>query len=346
MQAIILAGGKGTRLRPLTVYTPKPIVPLANKPFIFYQIEILARAGITDIALSLNYQPNKIEDLLGDGSELGVNIRFVTEPSPMGTGGAYKFAADPEKGAAIVLNGDIFTDLNISDIVSEHKKHKAAATIALKPVDDPSRYGLVETDEDGRVLRFLEKPGKGDISEESTNTINAGIYILEPEILGLIQENANTSFEYDVFPKILDVGLEFCSYGMGETYWRDIGNPQSYLDAHLDLIGGRLSGFGEPDSSAPDVATTGTVDKVSVFGTGCVIKPGATVSNSVLGHGVVVEERAVVESSVVWSHTRLSSGCEIRNAFIGRGSHIGRNVIANTGTVVGDKASIPDYSRI
>jgi mannose-1-phosphate guanylyltransferase len=158
MQALILAGGKGTRLRPLTVYTPKPIVPVLNKPFLLYQIEILRRAGIKDITLSLSYQPDKIERLLGNGSEYGVNLRFITEPSPMGTGGAYKFAAEAIRETTVVFNGDILTDLDISKVVKFHTEKKAEATIVLTPVEDPSAYGLVETDNDLKVLRFREKP--------------------------------------------------------------------------------------------------------------------------------------------------------------------------------------------
>ena len=158
MQALILAGGKGTRLRPLTVYTPKPVVPVMNRPFLLYQIEILAKAGVTDVVLSLSYQPDKIEDLLGDGSDHGVRLTYITEPNPMGTGGAYRFAADYLTEATIVLNGDILTDLDISKLVKFHQKNGSAATLAIKQVDDPTAYGLVETNADARIVRFLEKP--------------------------------------------------------------------------------------------------------------------------------------------------------------------------------------------
>ena len=158
MHALILAGGKGTRLRPLTVYTPKPIVPFLNRPFLLYQIEILQRAGIKDITLSLSYQPDKIEHILGDGSDYGVNLRFITEPSPMGTGGAYKFAASDIRETTIVLNGDILTDLDITKVIEFHREKKATATIVLAPVENPAAYGLVETAPDGKVLRFIEKP--------------------------------------------------------------------------------------------------------------------------------------------------------------------------------------------
>lgn len=346
MQALILAGGRGTRLRPLTVYTPKPIVPVVNRPFLMYQIEILARAGIEDITLSLSYQPDKIEDLLGDGSELGVNLRYMTEPSPMGTGGAYKFAADPAHGTTVVLNGDILTDADLSKILEQHRQNAATATIALVPVEDPSAYGLVQTGPNGTVQRFLEKPKAEELAELAINTINAGIYVLEPAILDLIPQGENRSFEYDVFPSVLEAGMPFYAYMLEKEYWRDIGTPASYLQAHHDFLDGTIKGFSFENIRAADFATAAFVDKTSVIGEGCVIKPNARILNSTLGPGVNVEEKAVIENSVIWAHTRVSSAAEVRDSIIGRSCHIGRNVIVNAGAVLGDKASVPDYSRV
>ncbi|NOT49287.1 MAG: NDP-sugar synthase [Acidobacteria bacterium] len=346
MQALILAGGKGTRLRPLTVYTPKPIVPVVNRPFLLYQIEILSRAGISDIVLSLSYQPDKIEDLLGDGSEFGVRLRYVTEPTPMGTGGAYRFAADEIRETTIVLNGDILTDLDISDLIAFHRNQQAEATISLVRVEDPSTYGLVEIDPESRVKRFLEKPAKEDVAELGMNTINAGVYVLEPSILDLIPVGENRSFEYDVFPKILENGKAFCGYVMEKNYWRDLGNPKSYLEAHRDFFAGGISGFVIDRSAVSDIATAALVDKGSVIGTGCVIKPGAKVTLSAIGQGVHIDEKAVVENSVIWSHTRISAGAEIRNAIVGRSCHIGRNATVTEGSVLGDKTSLSDYTKV
>src|SRR5215467_16398784 len=183
MQALILAGGKGTRLRPLTVYTPKPIVPICNKPFLLYQIDTLKRAGVTDITLSLSYQPEKIEQILGDGSNFGVKLKYTVEPQPMGTAGAYKFAEDLIREPTVVFNGDVLTDLDLKAMIREHNERKATATIVLTPVDNPESYGLVETDTDGRVQRFVEKPKPG---ETDCRNINAGAYVLEPQVLDLI----------------------------------------------------------------------------------------------------------------------------------------------------------------
>jgi NDP-sugar pyrophosphorylase family protein len=222
---------------------PKPIVPFANRPFVLYQIEMLERSGITDITLSLNYQPDKIVDILGDGGNYGVRLTYVTEPAPMGTGGAYKFAFQNESESAIVLNGDILTDVDVAKIVSRHVESSADATIALTPVPDPSRYGLVETAADGRISRFLEKPDAAEVENLGTNLINAGIYILEPSMLKMVKGVENASFEYEVFPKALDSGLHLNSFSLNDSYWRDIGTPESYIEAHMDLLGGKIPGF-------------------------------------------------------------------------------------------------------
>jgi mannose-1-phosphate guanylyltransferase len=345
MQALILAGGKGTRLRPLTVYTPKPIVPILNRPVLQYQIEVLARAGITDITLSLSYQPNKIEDLLGDGSQLGVSLRFVTEPSPMGTAGAYKFAAGAIRETTVVFNGDILTDVDISAVVETHLAKKAEATILLTPVEDPSKFGLVETGKQGEVLRFLEKPSPETLAELDTKNINAGVYVLEPSVLDRITENENRSFEYDVFPSMIQDRRTFFSHVLSGEYWRDVGTPASYLAAHHDFLSGKVKHFSESEDTVSDVATTAEIDKVSVIGEGCVIKPHARISNSVLGPGVHVDEKASIVDSVIWAHTRISTAAEIDGAVIGKSCYIGRNCRVGSGAVLGDKASLPDYSQ-
>ncbi len=346
MQSIILAGGKGTRLRPLTVYTPKPIVPFANRPFLLYQIELLRRAGVKDITLSLNYQPDKIEHLLGYGLEYGVNLRYITEPAPMGTGGAYKFASEGINETTIVFNGDILTDVDIAKVIEFHKKNKAEATIVLTPVENPSAYGLVESDTNGKVLRFLEKPKGAELENLTTNNINAGIYILEPGVLDLIPTGENYSFEYNVFPDLLKNEKPFFAFILDKHYWRDIGTPESYLTAHLDLLNGKIKGFEVEKSGNSEIATAAQIDKLSVIGNDCIIKPNVQIINSVIGEGVHIEEKAVIENSVIWAHTRINSAAEIKNAIIGRGCYIGRNAIISKGVVLGDKTSLTDYTKI
>ena len=346
MQALILAGGKGTRLRPLTLYTPKPVVTVLNRPFLSYQIEILRRAEIRDITLSLNYQPDKIEQIMDDGSQYGVNLRYLTEPAPMGTGGAYKFAEDAIRETTVVLNGDVLTDLDISAVIAFHRSRKSEATIVLTPVENPSAYGLVESADDGRVLRFIEKPKPETIAELTTKNINAGIYILEPSVLDLIPTGENTSFEYDVFPALLNGNRSFFAFVMAENYWRDIGTPESYLQAHQDFTNGDIKSFDLEKSAEADVSHTAEVDGKSIIGANCIIKPQARIVNSVLGAGVHVEEKAVIENSVILAHTRIAGGARIEKAVVGRSCHIGKNAVVSPGAVLGDKTSLTDYTKI
>ncbi|MER3430823.1 MAG: hypothetical protein C4324_07225 [Blastocatellia bacterium] len=345
MKALILAGGKGTRLRPLTVYTPKPIVPIANRHFLIYQIEILARAGINDITLSLGYQPNRIEDVIGDGRELGVTLSFVTEASPLGTAGAYRFAAGAEPETMIVLNGDILTDLDISSLISFHRKTGAEATISLAMVEDASKYGLVVFDSENRVLEFREKPAPYEIPVEGS-AINAGIYVLEPAVAKSIAEGENASFEYQVFPALLAAKRPFYAFPMNGSYWRDIGTHENYLAANLDILKGRIGNLGENRISGAEIATKAFVDQLSLIGEKSVVKPGAQVLNSVIGPGVQIEEKAFVENSVIWQYSRVATSASVKGAIIGAGSHIGRNAKIGPGRVLGNRAVIPDYSVI
>ena len=342
MQALILAGGKGTRLRPLTVYTPKPIVPICNRPFLLYQIDTLRRASITDITLSLSYQPNKIEQLLGDGSDYGVKLKYTVEPQPMGTAGAYKFAEDLIREPTVVFNGDILTDLDLKAVIREHSEHKAIATIVLAPVDNPSVYGVVETESDGRIRRFIEKPKPYEIT---CNTINAGTYILEPKVLDLIPAGENHSFEYGLFPELLKRKEVFFAHVPSRTYWIDIGTPERYLRVNQDLLGNRVGRIHLKERRGDfDSATAAEIDERSMIGDGCQIKPGAQIVNSVLGQGCFVEERARVENSVIWPHTRVGTAALVSGAVVGRGCHIGRSAVVGSGSVLGDKTSLTDYT--
>ncbi len=343
MQALILAGGKGTRLRPLTVYTPKPIVPVCNRPFLLYQIDTLKRAGVTDITLSLSYQPDKIEQLFGDGSDFGVRLGYAVEPQPMGTAGAYKFAEEIIREPTVVFNGDIVTDLDLRAVIREHDERKAVATVVLAPVENPAVYGVVETEEDGRVKSFSEKPGADEVS---VNTINAGTYILDPKILDMIPAGQSYSFEYDLFPDLLRRGESFYAHVPRDAYWLDIGAPARYLQVHHDLLAGRVRGIQLSRRRGEcELATAAEVDRLSVLADDCTIKPGAQVVNSVLGEGVHVGEKARIENSVIWPHTRVGSNAHVSNAVVGRGCHIGRSALVGAGAVLGDKTSLTDYTQ-
>src|SRR5256885_6773800 len=250
MKGLILAGGKGTRLRPLTINTPKPVVPVANSPFLLYQVDLMRSAGIEDIILSLSYQPRKIEDLLKDGTDYGVRIRYAVEASPLGTGGAFKNAEEHIDSTSVVFNGDVLTDINLAAVVAHHKAKQAVATIVLTPVENPSAYGLVETSSDGWIQRFIEKPGPDEIT---CNTINAGIYVLEPSVLKYMPKGEPYSFERGLFPALLEHKEPVLSFVM-DTYWIDIGTPRKYLEVHQDILSGKFVSKRVP-ASALDRAT-------------------------------------------------------------------------------------------
>lgn len=344
MQSVILAGGKGTRLRPLTIHTPKPVVPIVNRPFLDYQIDLLKRAGVHDITLSLSYQPGKIEELFADGSDHGVRIHYAVEASPLGTAGAYRNAEEHLRETAIVFNGDVLTDMDLETIVAYHKERKAAATIVLVPVENVSAFGVVETDDDGRVRRFLEKPKAG---ETEANTINAGCYILEPHILNYVPEGESYSFEYQLFPALLQAGEPFYAYTWN-GYWLDIGTPQRYLQAHYDLLANKVALHHFEHPLLPGFAGEGEpprIDAVSVIDPSCTIKSGVEISNSVIGPNCLIEDKARIENSVIWAGARIGNATVIQNSIIGRGVLIGRSA-AVSGAVLGDKTSLTDYTSV
>ena len=236
MKAVILAGGEGTRLRPLTLTTPKPVVPVVDRPFLRHQLDLLARAGVREVVFSVAYRPERVEAVFGDGSAFGVRIRYAVEDTPLGTGGAVRNALPLLDERTIVLNGDVLTDVDLAAVVARHEAEGASATILLTPVPNPAAYGLVETDPDGRVRRFLEKPRPEQIT---TNTINAGIYVLETRVLDLMPEGVNYSIERGFFPALLARGDRVLG-PVHRGYWIDIGTPDKYLQVHRDILNRRF----------------------------------------------------------------------------------------------------------
>lgn len=341
MQAVILAGGKGTRMRPLTLHTPKPVMPIVGVPFLLYQLELLKRVDIQDVVLSLSYQPQKIEDVIGDGSRFGVRIRYTVESQPAGTAGAYRNAKERDDSPTVVLNGDILADVDMYSVLEFHRERKAAVTIVLAPVENPRAFGLVETGEDGRVARFLEKPS-GD-EEITTNTINAGIYIIEPDVLRHVPAGEVYSFEYDLFPSLLAKEVPVYGY-VTERYWRDIGTPRRYLDANLDVLAGKLSRMPTPQRARGErVDERAVVDERSWIDPSATIKAGAQITNSVVEANCVVEEKAVVENCVIRRSTRIGSQADVRNSLAGMSCHIGR-FAAIESVALGDKSVLTDYT--
>jgi mannose-1-phosphate guanylyltransferase len=279
--AVLLVGGEGTRLRPLTYETPKPMLPVMNRPFLEHQVEHLRSHGVDRIVLACGYRPDAIRAHFGDALE------YVVEPEPLGTGGAIAFAARGIGETFVVANGDILTDLDVTALVGFHRERSARMTIALHPVADPSRYGVVVTDREGAVTAFVEKPAPGTLD---SNTINAGTYVVEPDVLDLVPSGRTVSVEYDVFPRLAGAGLHARSF---TGYWRDIGTPESYREANVE----RLPEGGLIDPSAV-VAADASVTR-SVVGPGCRVEAGAHVRGSVLLAGAVVAAGRNVENQVV-----------------------------------------------
>jgi NDP-sugar pyrophosphorylase family protein len=340
MKGLILAGGKGTRLRPLTLNTPKPIVPVANEPFLLYQLDLLLSGGIDEVILSLSYQPRKIEDLLKDGADYGIHIRYAVEGTPLGTGGAFKNAEEHIDSTTVVFNGDILTGLDLSAVIAQHKRTGAVATIVLTPVENPSAYGLVETAADGSVQRFIEKPGPDEIT---CNTINAGVYVLEPSVLRHMPKGEPYSFERGLFPTLLENKESVQSFIL-DNYWIDIGTPKKYLEVHQDILAGRFQSRRIPAMAVS--ASPSMVEGNSIIDADVTIRPGARITNSVIGRNCKIEEGARVIDSVIWAGTTLDADAHVEGAILGKGCYVGRNAVLRPGVVLGDKTVVTDFSQL
>ena len=344
MKGLILAGGKGTRLRPLTINTPKPVVPVANSPFLLYQIDLMRSAGIQEIILSLSYQPRKIEDLLKDGSDYGVWIRYAVEGTPLGTGGAFKNAEEHIDSTSVVFNGDVLTSVDLAAVIALHKAKRAVATIVLTPVENPSAYGLVETTHDGWIQRFIEKPGPDEVT---CNTINAGIYVLEPSVLGYIPKAEPYSFERGLFPTLLERKEAVLSFIL-DQYWIDIGTPQKYLEVHQDILSQKFMSPRVPARVFERNLLPGTagVDEKSIIDSGVTIRDGVRIENSVIGKNCKIDEGAQIVDSVIWSGNTIDAGARVWQSIVGKGCYIGRYAILRPGVVLGDKTVVTDYSQL
>jgi NDP-sugar pyrophosphorylase family protein len=351
MKAILLAGGKGTRLRPLTIHTPKPIVPIFNRPFLHYQLDLLKHVPeIDEVILSLNYQPRRIEEMFGDGSDTGLGIRYVVEPAPLGTAGAVRYAGESLRESIVVFNGDVLTQVDLAAVIALHRERRAKATIVLTPVANPSAYGLVETDPDGNIQRFLEKPNADEIT---CDTINAGIYVLEPETFDRIPKEVPWSIERSFFPSLIERAETFIAY-VDRGYWIDIGTPEKYMQVHCDIMDGRyrMPPFATVPSTAwvaPDarIEEGAIVEGPCFIDEGVVVKAGARIGPySVVGRQCHVEEHALIDHSIVWANTRISQDAIVRRSILGRHCHVGRNALVEDGVVLGDKSVVTDYSRL
>lgn len=309
MRAIVLVGGFGTRLRPLTLTVPKQMLPVGNRPMIEEVVGHLARHGIDDVVLSLGYKPDVFQAAYPDGTCAGVRLHYAVEPSPLDTAGAIRFAAESAGVAErmVVVNGDVLTDLDVAELVRFHDGHGGLATIALTPVDDPSAFGVVPTDGDGRVLAFIEKPPR---DEAPTNLINAGTYVLEPAVLDRIATGRRVSIEREVFPALAADGALYAM--ASDTYWLDTGTPAKYLQAHLDLADGRRGGTPSAVDPEAEVDPGARVER-SFVGAGCHVAGGADVVDSVLLHGATVGKGATVHRSIVGPGADVGAGAVVED---------------------------------
>lgn len=352
MKAILLAGGKGTRLRPLTIHTPKPIVPIFGRPFLHYQIDLLKQVPeIDEVILSLNYQPRRIEEIFGSGDELGVKLRYVVEPLPLGTAGAVRYAGESLEESVVVFNGDVLTEVDLAAVLRLHRERRAKATIVLTPVDNPAAYGLVETEDDGAVRRFIEKPSANEIS---CNTINAGIYILEPDTFDRIPKEIPWSIERSYFPSLIERHETFVAY-VYRGYWIDIGTPEKYRQVHRDIMDGRYSAppFHNGAARSAWIAADARVEEGAHLEAPCfvdagsIVKTGARVKPySVLGRQCQVEEDAEIDAAIIWANSRVGREAHVRGSILGRHCHVGRNASVGEAVVLGDKSVVTDYSRL
>ena len=352
MKAIVLAGGFGTRLRPLTLNTPKPIVPIFDRPFLYHQIEHLRQLPeIDEVILSLNYRPDEVERVIGHGADAGIAVRYVVEPTPLGTGGAIKYAAAGVDGTVVVFNGDVLSDTDLQKVVQLHRERAAQATIVLTPVENPSAYGLVETDESGNVRRFLEKPDPNDIT---CDTINAGIYVLETNTFDRIPSDTSWSIERKYFPSLVERGETFVAH-VDRGYWIDIGAPDKYIQAHRDIMSGRCHAhpFNGTGTDRPWIGANAVVAPDAQVAGPCFVADNARIesgarieANSVIGPSVVVGAKAVIDGSIIWSGTTVGEEATIRDAIVGRNVHVEDHATLGPGAVVGDGTLITSYSRM
>lgn len=306
MQALILVGGEGTRLRPLTSTVPKPVVTLVDRPFLAFMLEWLAGHGIEDVILSCGFKADRVRAVLGDGSALGVRLTYREEPRPLGTGGAMKFCEDLLDDRFLMLNGDVLTDIDLRAQIEQHESTGATGTLALVPVPDPSNYGLVRTSGTA-VTEFIEKPQR----DVGINTISAGAYVLERSVLELLEPGTKASIERDVFPRLVGNGLHART---SDRYWLDIGTPERYLQGTFDILEGRVATHVRATDGVVGGPVAGTVEGPAVLGPGAEVAASSTVARAVVldgarvGEDCVLRDCVVVPGGVVPDGTRAEAG--------------------------------------
>ncbi len=351
MKAVIMAGGEGTRLRPLTSNQPKPLMPLANRPMMEHVVHLLKEHGFEEVVVTLAFLPQTIRTYFGNGAEFGVQMAYATEETPLGTAGSVRNAQAQLGETFLVISGDVLTDIDLSALVAFHKEKGAMATIALKSMENPLEFGIVITREDGSIERFLEKPGWGQVFSD---TVNTGIYVLEPEVFDYIPEGESVDFSSDVFPRLLEDGKPLFGF-VAEGYWEDVGTLEAYHKAHQDVLDRKVAidipGFrmakgvwlGEGAEVDPDASIEGP----AVIGDYCRVEAGANIREyTVLGANVMVRADAFLERAVVHDNAYLSQGVRLRGSVVGRSCDLRAHARCEEGVVLGDNCFVGEHAVI
>lgn len=351
MKAVILVGGEGTRMRPLTTRIPKPLLPVANVAFIVRQIKWLEQFGVTDVVLSLGYLPDAFEEYFTNNPYSGVNISYAVEDEPLGTAGAIKYAAGKFEGNLIVCNGDVFTDQDLSKLLSFHQERNSKATIALTYVEDPSAFGVVPIQPNGEVIAFVEKPPR---ESAPSHWINAGIYILTPEFMDLIPDGVNVSIERETFPKLLENDKMYALES--DSYWLDIGTPPQYLQAHNDYLA-NIQRFAKDDNLVeviPNLFSDGEVDikgsinvqSACLVGAGTTIGDGVTLNAASINHNCIIEDNADIQNSVLFDLVKVDTNSTIDSSIIGQASQIGQDSQICDFTLIGANEKVLPHTKL
>jgi mannose-1-phosphate guanylyltransferase/phosphomannomutase len=353
MKAVIMAGGFGTRIQPLTSNLPKPMIPLMNRPIMLHIVELLKRHHITDLVMLLYHQPDFIKNFFRDGGDFGVKITYVTPIEDLGTAGSVKYAEKFLGERFLIISGDLLTDFNLKKIIDFHEERKALATITLTSVKDPLQFGVVITDKEKRITQFLEKPGWGEVISD---TINTGIYVLEPDIFKYIPAGENFDFSQDLFPLLMKNHEPLFGY-TAKGYWRDIGNTDSYREAHHDIFRGKVNiriDEAKQDMVGKDLRIgadvrldeNALVEGTVVIGDNSQILGLAQIKDSVIGRNCAIEAGAKLSRCVIWDNVYVKKGVKITDSVLCNNVRVGAGVVIEDGCIVADDTSIGEDAYI
>ena len=352
MKAVVMAGGEGSRLRPLTIRRPKPMVPIVGKPVMEHILNLLKRHGITEVVVTVQYLASNIEDYFGNGSQLGMHITYSREDVPLGTAGSVKNAEEQLTEPFLVISGDALTDYNLTEFINYHSEKKSMATLLLAHVHNPLEYGVIITNEDGHISQFLEKPSWGEVFSD---TINTGIYMLDPQIFSYFEKNKQFDFSQELFPMMLKKGDPIYGYVAQSGYWCDVGNLSEYMRANADALLGHV----EVEIPAKNIGNNiwceegvEISDEAQLYGPiylghDSKVRPGAIIHGpSVLGRYTIVDERAQVDRSIVWNNSYIGERSELRGALVGSSTSIKSKAVMFEGSVIGDNSTIQEGAII